>query len=90
MQRKKTVSPTVPVQSIIPRELYAELVKICAENDYTIKETIQFLIEEFIKHDKLLHRKWEITDEQWNKAMDSYESYTAIRDRDNLQEKEKK
>ena len=89
MERKK-VSETVTVQSFLPRSLYAELVKICAENDYTIKEVIKSLIEDFVKHEKLFNREWEITDEQWNKAFEHYELYTAIRDRDNLQEKEKK
>jgi hypothetical protein len=48
---KKKVSDTVPVQGIIPRALYVKLVKRCAELDYTIKDLIEFLIEDFVKHD---------------------------------------
>jgi hypothetical protein len=77
---KKKVSGTVPVQAIIPRSLYAELVKRCAEEDFTIKEVIQSLIEDFIKADKFLYREWEISNEQYTKAMTALEVYTTIRD----------
>jgi len=77
---KKKVSETVPVQAIIPRFLYAELVKRCAEEDFTIKEVIQSLIEDFIKADKFLYREWQMSDEQYNKAMTALEVYSTIRD----------
>ena len=75
---KKKASKTVPVQAIIPRSLYAEFVKICAESDYTIKDIIQDLIEDFVKHDKFLYREWKMTDEQFKKAMTAYEVYLTI------------
>lgn len=88
LERKK-VSETVPVQSIIPRPLYVQLVTYCAKGDFTIKALLKSLIQDFVKHEQLFNREWEITDEQWNKAFTAYEVYTAIRDRDDLQEKEK-
>jgi vacuolar-type H+-ATPase catalytic subunit A/Vma1 len=77
---KKKASKTVPVQAIIPRTLYAELVKICAESDYTIKDIIQDLIEDFVKHDKLLYREVPVSDEQFKKAMTAYEIYLTVLD----------
>jgi len=88
---KKKVSGTVPVQAIIPRSLYAELVKRCAEEDFTIKEVIQSLIEDFIKADKFLYREWQMSDEQYNKAMTALEVYSTIRDEvESLHKKVKK
>ena len=80
MERKKQISETVPVQSIIPRELYAEFVKECAYSDYTIKLAIQFLIEEFVRHQKLCHGELNVTKEEYDKAFTAYEIYTTIRD----------
>ena len=77
---KKKVSETVPVQAIIPRSLYVELVKRCAQDDLSIKEVIQSLIEDFVKHDKFLCREWQMSDEQYKKALSAYEAYLNIRD----------
>ena len=52
LKKKTKISETVPVQTIIPRSLYVELVKICAEQDFTIKEAIQSMIEEFVSVQK--------------------------------------
>jgi hypothetical protein len=88
---KKKISATVPVQAIISRSLYAELVKRCAEEDFTIKEVIQSLIEDFIKADKFLYREWQMSDEQYNKAMTALEVYSTIRDEvESLHKKVKK
>jgi hypothetical protein len=86
---KRKVSETVPVQTIIPRSLYAELVRRCAEEDFTIKEVIQSLIEDFIKSDKFLYREWQMSDEQYKKAMTALEGYTTIRNEVERLHKEK-
>ena len=77
---KKKISETVPVQGIIPRKLYTGLVKICSESDCTIKEILEELIQDFVKHDKLLYREVQVSDEQFNKAMTAYEIYSTILD----------
>ena len=86
--RKKKVSESVPVQTIISRALYVELVRICAEEDLTIKEAIQTMIEDFVKGDKFLYRQWQVSDEDYTKAMTGYEVYETIRDK--AEEKGKK
>ena len=78
--KKKDISKTVPIQSIIPRSLYVELVKHCAENALTIKAVIKILVQDFIKNEKFLYREWEMSDEQFNKASNAYDTYIAIRD----------
>ena len=88
LEKKKIISETVPVQAIIPRLLYAELVKICAEQDLSIKDAIQTMIEDFVKSDKFLYREWEVSDEDYAKAMTGYEIYETIRDK--AEEKGKK
>lgn len=86
---KKNVSKTVPVQAIIPRSLYAHLVKHCAELDLTIKDMIEGLIEDWAREDKFLYREWEMSDEQYLKAMTALEVYTTSLDEVESLQKEK-
>jgi hypothetical protein len=86
---KTKVSQTVPVQGIIPRSLYAHLVKHCAELDLTIKDMIEGLIEDWARQDKFLYREWEMSDEQYRKAMTALEVYTTILDEVESLQKEK-
>jgi hypothetical protein len=86
---KKKISETVPVQTIIPRPLYAYLVKHCAELDLTIKDMIKGLIEDWARQDKFLYREWKMSDEQYHKAMSALEVYTTILDEVESLQKEK-
>lgn len=86
---KKKVSETVPVQGIIPRSLYAHLVKHCAELDLTIKDMIEGLIEDWAREDNFLYREWEMSNEQYHKAMSALEVYTTILDEVEALQKEK-
>lgn len=86
---KKKISETVPVQAIIPRPLYAHLVKHCAEIARTIKEMIEGLIADWAREDKFLYREWEMSDEQYHKAMSALEVYTTILDEVESFQKEK-
>lgn len=86
---KKKVSETVPVQAIIPRSLYAHLVKHCAELDLTIKDMIEGLIEDWARADNFLYRAWEMSDEQHHKAMRALEVYLTILDKVESLQKEK-
>ena len=86
---KKKVSETVPVQAIIPRSLYAHLVKHCADLDLTIKDMIESLIEDWAREDKFFYREWEMSDEQYRKAMTALEVYITIRDKVESLQKEK-
>jgi hypothetical protein len=90
LERKKKVSQTVPVQSIIDRSLYIDLVKLCAETDTSIKEVLKVQIEDLIKNDKFATREWKMSDEQYRKGISAYETYLNIRDEiESLQKGEK-
>lgn len=87
---KKKVSQKVPIQSFISRPLYAELVRICALDDITIKQVVESLIEDYVKHDKILTRQWAMSEEEYKKCLTAYETYLNIRDKiESLQKGEK-
>ena len=91
--KERNVSKTVSVQAFLPRALYAEVKKLCAETGITIKDLIKETLVELIKDCKFGHREWRVTNEEYNTAMEHQEHYLKIRDKvesENLHEEIKR
>lgn len=81
MEKKKVVSKIVTIQSVIPRSLFVELKRECAETGYTIKEIMKHMLEERYKEEKFEQKVWKVSDEDYNKAMLAIKTYYTIRNK---------
>jgi len=79
--KQKRIRKQASVQTYIDRELYADLVRICALDDISLKQLIQDLIQDYTAHDKFLTRQWKMTDTEYKECLEAYERYLNLRDK---------